>query len=276
MKKAAIGAGAVVALGLAIYGWGYFRTVGNNIKEAAQDAVPTQLKLDRAEDMLKNELHPKINELRETVAKAELDVERAEAAKKETIAQLDSKRADMLARHSSLKDNPTQESFQIKTVSYSRAQIEDDLNHRLSAVKTLDAKLASQEKTLAAKAKAHSANKDRLVAYQKAEDQLKAKIDQLRASLEAVKAQEDIAENVDSDDSELKDLEALLSKIDEDVTVRSKIVDSALAGQDSSSEIPVESSSDKSAINAVDAYLNNSNRTEPVASSGTKTEIPIE
>jgi chromosome segregation ATPase len=276
MTKIVIGAGAVIALALGIYGFGYVRTVATNVKDAAEAAIPTQLKLDRAEDMLKNELHPKINKLKEVVAHAEYDVEKAEAAKKETVAQLTTKRGQMLARHGDLKDNPTKESFQIKDVSYSRAQVESDLHNRLTGVKTLEAKLASQEKTSAAKAKAHSANKDRLAAYLKAEEQLKAQIDQLRASLEAVEAQEDIAENVESDDSELKALEALIGKIDEDVAVRTKVADAATAGDDSTTEIPVGDAKDDNAINAVDAYLNNSSKKQEPVVNNASSEIPIE
>jgi chromosome segregation ATPase len=274
MTKMVIGVGVVIALALGIYGFGYFRTVANNVKEAAQDAIPTKLKLDRAEDMLKNELHPKINKLKEVVAKAEYEVEKTQKAKNETIAQLTKKRGEMLARHTDLKDNPTKDSFQIKNVAYSRTQVEADLTNRLAGVKTLDAKLASQEKTLAAKSKAHNANKHRLAEYLKYEDQLKAKIDQLRASLEAVEAQEDIAENIDSDDSELQDMKALMGKIEEEVAIRTKVADATTAGDDTGTEIPVGDSTDDDAINAVDAYLNNSTKTEPVVNNAS--EIPVE
>ena len=273
MTKMAIGAGAVVALALTIFGWGYFRTAANSLKDAAHDAIPTETKLRRAEDMLKNDLGPKIQKLKRTVAEAETAVEHAMEAKDETIAKITEKRSQMQARLEQLNKDPNQETFEIKNVSYSRDKLKADLGNRLAGVKTLDVKLASQMKTLAARTKAFEANDDRLAVYLKFEVSLKAKIDQLSASLEAVEAQEDVAAHVDSDDSELKDLQDLLGKIDDDVSVRTKMVDNASG--DNSNEIPVDNGADSDSVNAVEAYLNSGGKSAPVVDNTTG-EIPVE
>lgn len=262
-KKTVIGAAGALVVGALVFGsslFSYMRTAGTNAREAVEEAVPLQFQLDRAQDLLENELKPQVRKMKSVVANADVEVEELTVQIDETANLLASGRTGLRDRVVQLKSDPDKPTFVVNEVSYTRDRMTRDLETRMGEVKSLENRLRSEEEVLNAKKRALEANKEKIVELLAAEHQLGLRIQELEARLSAVEAKETVYES-DFDDSALTHVKDLLDKVDHKINVREKEV--ILEGDDSHL-IPTESEKPSSIIDEVSAYLGDSNGTETV------------
>ena len=238
MKKAAIGIGSVVILGGLIFGtgvWSYMRTVGGVARAAAEDAIPVSLQIERARDMLRNDLEPQIKGLKKEVIALRVEIERKENTHARRADELADQRYAMMKRTEELESGKT--TFKVSNVGYSKADFEKDLETRLNRYEIAESTFQHEGQVLNAKKKALEAAEKKIEALVSARTDVKLQIEELEARLKAVEAEESI-NHIKVDDSKLSKIQTLLSDLDADVTVREQVVDAE--GQRLTDLIPVE------------------------------------
>lgn len=238
MKKAAIGIGSVVILSGLIFGtsvWSYMRTVGGMAQAAAEDAIPVSLQIERAKDMLKNDLEPQIKGLKKEVIALRVEIERKENTHARRADELADQRYAMMKRTEELESGKT--TFRVSDVSYSKADFEKDLETRLNRYEIAESTFKHEGQVLNAKKKALEAAEKKIEALVSARTDVKLQIEELEARLKAVEAEEAI-NHIKVDDSKLSKIQTLLSDLDADVSVREQVVDAE--GQRLTDLIPVE------------------------------------
>lgn len=264
LKTAIIGGVSAMALAALVLGtsWvSYVRTAKNEVTTAVEGAIPIEFQLKRAKDMLENELEPEIRKMKHAVAESQVDVEHMEvklAEKQETVTQ---RRAEIMARNEQLKSQKT--TFLVNDVSYTKAEMEEDLSKRFDRFKTLENTFKTEAKVLEAKRQAVVANESKVEKLLAAREDLKLQIEELEARVSALKAAETVAES-EFDDSKLSNVKELLDSLDAKVDVREREL--SLEGQETDL-IPVETEeSSKSVVDSVDAYFGNETSFEDTAS----------
>jgi len=238
IKKTAIGIGSVVVLGGLIFGtslYSYVRTVGTIAQEAATDVIPVKLQIERAKDMLKNDLEPEINRLKKEIISLRVDIERKENTLARRTDELADQRFAMMKRTEELESDKT--SFQVSNVSYTKAQFEKDLEKRLNRYEVAEDTFKHESQVLAAKKKALESGENKIEALIAARTDLALQVEQLEARVKAVEAEEAINQ-IHVDDSKLSRIQTLLGDLDADITVREQVVDAE--GQRVTDLIPVE------------------------------------
>ena len=238
VKKTAIGIGSVVILSGLIFGtsvWSYMRTVGGLAQAAAEDAIPVKLQIERAKDMLRNDLEPEINRLKKEVISLRVDIERKENTHARRADELADQRYAMMKRTEELESGKT--TFKVSDASYSKADFEKDLETRLGRYEIAESTFKHEGQVLNAKMKALEAAEKKIQAFITARTDVSLQIEELEARLKAVEAEEAINE-IKVDDSKLSRIQTLLSDLDADVSVREQTVDAE--GQRLTDLIPVE------------------------------------
>lgn len=248
-KKAAIGIGSVVVLSGLVFGtsvWSYMRTVSEMAQAAAEDAIPVGLQIERAKDMLRNDLEPEINRLKKEVISLRVDIERKENTHARRADELADQRYAMMKRTEELESGKT--TFTVSNVSYSKAEFEKDLETRLNRYEIAEDTFKHESQVLAAKKKALASGEKKIEALIAARTDLQLQVEQLEARVKAVEAEEAINQ-IHVDDSKLSRIHDLLADLSADVSVREQIVDAE--GQRSTDLIPVDGT-DAAPANVVD------------------------
>ncbi len=264
LKTAIIGGVSALALGTLVLGtsWvSYVRTAKNEVADAVEESIPIEFQLKRAKDMLENELEPEIRKMKHAVAESQVEVEHLQAKlneKQETVTQ---RRAEIMARNEQLKSQKT--TFLVNDVSYTKAELEEDLGKRFERSKTLEQTFKSEAKVIQAKQQAVEANEGKVEKLLAAREELRLQIEELEARVSALEATETIVES-DFDDSKLSNVKELLDKLDAKVDVREHEL--SLEGKETDL-IPVETEeSSKNVTESVDAYFGNEAPFEDTAS----------
>lgn len=264
LKTAIVGGVSALALGTLVLGtsWvSYVRTAKNEVADAVEESIPIEFQLKRAKDMLENELEPEIRKMKHAVAESQVEVEHLQAKlqeKQETVTQ---RRAEIMARNEQLKSQKT--TFLVNDVSYTKAELEEDLGKRFDRFKTLEQTFKSEAKVIQAKQQAVEANENKVEKLLAAREELRLQIEELEARVSALEATETITES-EFDDSKLSNVKELLDKLDAKVDVREREL--SLEGKETDL-IPVETEeSSKNVTESVDAYFGNEAPFEDTAS----------
>ena len=158
VKTAIVSGVNALALGGLVLGTSmvsYVRTAKNEVATAVEDAIPIEFQLKRAKDMLANELEPEIRKMKHAVAESQVSVEHLQAKLNEKQEIVTQRRAEIMARNDQLKSQKT--TFLVNDVSYTKAELEEDLGKRFDRFKT-------REQTVKTVAKVLEANRQAVVA----------------------------------------------------------------------------------------------------------------
>lgn len=253
VKTAIVGGVSALALGGLVLGtsmFSYVRTAKNEVTTAVEDAVPIEFQLKRAKDMLINDLEPEIRKMKHAVAESQVEVEHLQAKLDEKQEAVTQRRAEIMARNEQLKSQKT--TFLVNNVSYTKAELEEDLSKRFDRFKTMEQTFKTEAKVLEAKRQAVGANESKVEKLLAAREELRLQIEELEARVSAVKAAETVAES-EFDDSKLANVKNLLDSLDAKVDVREREL--SLEGKETDL-IPVETEeSSESVVDSVDAYF---------------------
>jgi chromosome segregation ATPase len=251
-KRILVGvAGTALAAGL-LFGTNalsYMRTAGKEVRTAANEAIPAEFKLQTARDMLKDELEPQLRRMKHVVAEAQIEVERLTARLDQRAADLAVLRDGLAERHAQYQSGDA--SVTIGNVSYTRSEIEQDMQSRFQEVTLIESTLQSEREVLEAKKVALSENEKKITELLKAREELGLKIQELEARVSAVEARETIAQS-EFDESALKNIRGLLDSVEKKVDVRER--EMTLQGQ-STHRIPTSAEAPKASVDAISAYL---------------------
>ncbi len=265
LKTAIVGGVSALALGTLVLGttWiSYVRTVKNEVAEAVEGAIPIEFQLKRAKDMLENELEPEIRKMKHAVAESQVEVEHLQAKLDGKAKDVADQRADIMARNDLLKSKKT--SFFYNNVSYTKAQLEENLEQNFGRFKTLEQTFKTELKVLEAKRQAVVANESKVEKLLAAREDLTLQIEELEARVSALEAVETVKES-EFDDSKLSNVKELLESLDAKVDVRERELE--LEGKTTSHLIPLEDDeSSKNVTESVDAYFGNEAPFEDTAS----------
>lgn len=257
-KTVIIGGASALVLGGLVLGTqftSYVRTAGNEVRETVEDAIPIEFQLKRAKDMLENELEPEIRKMKHAVAESQVEVEQLQAKLEERQGQLTKQRNELMAQNDRLKGTKNG-SFLINNVSYTRAEVEEDVTKRLSRVQTLEKTFKTEAKVVEAKERAVVQNESKVEKLLEAREELKLQIEELEARVSALKAAQTVNES-EFDDSKLAMVKDLLDGLEAKVTVGEREL--AIEDQQTTDLIPVETEeTHENVTDAVDAYFGNS------------------
>ena len=159
VKTAIVSGVNALALGGLVLGTSmvsYVRTAKNEVATAVEDAIPIEFQLKRAKDMLANELEPEIRKMKHAVAESQVSVEHLQAKLNEKQEIVTQRRAEIMARNDQLKSQKT--TFLVNDVSYTKAELEEDLGKRFDRFKTLEQTFKTEAKVLEANRQAVVAN----------------------------------------------------------------------------------------------------------------------
>jgi len=216
---AALGAGALALL-FGTAAPSYVKTAFCKARQAADDSVPVQFKIDAARQQLR-ELDPAIERSIEALAAADFDVEKLH---EQVIAQrdgLEREKVELVALRRHLDSGDLRLT---KGVTYSEKELKSDLARRFDRYQAGKKGLAANEETLKLKRQSVKAAKEQLDNMKEARQVLLAKIDGIEAKLRAVEAKQAAsAEAISFDDSALARVKTTVGELEKRVEVMDRV-----------------------------------------------------
>jgi len=229
---AALGAGALFLV-FGISAPSYVRTAFHKARHSAQDRIPTQFQIDRARDEIAN-LEPAIIENRETLARAEVDVEHLENEIAATQANLAAEKSELLSWRDKYKNGS--EVRLAGHVAYSDAEIKANLASRLDHYKAVTRLLEEKEATLKARQKAVSAARLQMTNLVTAKRNLMTKLEGIEAKLRMIEATQGKNEFT-FDDSALARAKQTVADLEKRLEVKARVAE--IEGRFSDGGLPV-------------------------------------
>jgi chromosome segregation ATPase len=228
---AALGAGALFLV-FGISAPSYVRTAFHKARHSAQDRIPTQFQIDRARDEVSN-LEPAIIENRETLARAEVDVEHLENEIASTQSNLAVEKRELL----SLSDRVRNGDYRLTGhVAYSPEEIKANLASKLDHYKAVSRVIEEKEATLKARQKAVSAARLQMTNLVTAKRNLMTKLEGIEAKLRMIEATQGKNEFT-FDDSALSRAKQTISDLEKRLEVKARVAE--IEGRFSDGGLPV-------------------------------------
>jgi chromosome segregation ATPase len=228
---AALGAGALFLV-FGISAPSYVRTAFHKARHSAQDRIPTQFQIDRARDEVSN-LEPAIIENRETLARAEVDVEHLENESASTQANLAVEKRELLSLRDSIKNGDYRLAGH---VAYSPEEIKANLASKLDHYKAVSRVIEEKEATLKARQKAVSAARLQMTNLVTAKRNLMTKLEGIEARLRMIEATQGKNEFT-FDDSALSRAKQTISDLEKRLEVKARVAE--IEGRFSDGGLPV-------------------------------------
>jgi chromosome segregation ATPase len=219
LLTAALGAGALALL-FGTAAPSYVKTAFHKIRHNAKDAVPIQFQIERARQQVAD-LEPAIHLNRESIASAEVDVERLEKELAAGQANLTQETKEILALRKCLD---TGDLKLTGSVSYTPDEIKAELTHRMDRFKQVKQILKEKQETFKARQKAVISGRKQLAEMSAAKQALLTKIDGIEARLRSIEATQ-AANEFSFDDSELARVKESVSDLEKRVEVMARVAE---------------------------------------------------
>ena len=225
IKKAIIGAGITLMLGLFFFGRdmvSYVNTSARYMRDSVQESVPTEFQIERARNMIAD-LGPEIERNMLAIAREEVEVERIEKQIADTEGVLADQKQDLLRLRKDLATD--KEVFTYGRRAYTVEQVKLDLSNRFDIYQTKERTLESLRDKYDARGNALAAAQEKLQALIAAKDELEAEVESLEAQAEMVAAAE-AANAYHFDDSKLGRVRKLVSELQTRLDVAARLANS--------------------------------------------------
>jgi chromosome segregation ATPase len=216
---AALGAGALFLL-FGLSAPSYVRTAVHKARHSAQDRIPTQFQIERARDEVAD-LEPAIIQNRETLARAEVDVEHLEQEIAATRSNLAAEKSKLLALRNSFENG---EYRLTGHGNYSDDEVRAELASRLDHYKAVTRVLEEKEATLKARQKAVSAARVQMTSLVQAKRNLLTKLEGIEAKLRMIEATQGKNE-FNFDDSALARAKQTVSDLEKRLEVKARVAE---------------------------------------------------
>ena len=224
IRKALLGTALTLGAGSLVFGTDLFtfaKTAATEARDGLRDAVPVAFEIKAARQKL-DELDPAVDAAKRVVAEQGLAVERLQAEIVSRGTALDAQKREMAWVRGRLADGGDVR-FAGRTIG--EGQLKRDLAARLASFKTARETLGHKESLLDARVRTLEANERKLDAMLTARAALETQIQNLEAKHQMVEARETMA-GVEVDDTALADVKALIGRIDDELAVRERLLDS--------------------------------------------------
>jgi hypothetical protein len=242
----------LLGLGFGLTGknvFGYLRSSSNMIQKSVKDAMPVELDLQRARDLL-GDLVPEIKNNLSEVVSEEVEVAELEQELVDQREAIESERARVRKIRTSLSQS--QVSYQFSSHTYTRGEVVNELKRRFEQLKTAEMLVEGKERLLTKRRQSLAAAQKKLEKTRLARIDLDAQIESLEAQFRLIQAQSSTS-NLQFDASKLTELQGVIK----DLKKRLQVAERVLARDAEFIEvIPVETESEASIMDSVDAYLN--------------------
>jgi uncharacterized coiled-coil protein SlyX len=255
LKKVLVGTAATLALGGLLVGTGlgsYARTGYGWMRDTVKDAVPVDLEIRRAREMIQD-LNPEIAKNMQTIAREKVEVARLETELSRKQTQLTSAKGDILKLKGDLEsDSPT---YVYKGVSYSQQQVRDDLSKRFGRFKTQETTATKLTEMLNARRQCLTSAESRVEAMLQAKRDLEVEIENLEARLASV----EVAQTqtiTPLDDSQLANTRRLMDEIASRIDVQEQML-TISAEYNGSIELDEETTEGGDIVDEVANYFSN-------------------
>jgi len=223
VKKGVLGAALSAGALYLVFGTSapsYVRTAFHKVRHNVSDRVPDQFQIDRARVEIGN-LEPAIIENRETLARAEVDVEHLQREIADTKSNLGVEKRAIL----SLRDRVANGDFRLAGhVNYEAAEINANLASRLDHYKAVTRVLEEKEATLKARQKAVSAARVQMSNLVAAKRNLLTKLEGIEARLRMIEATQSKNEFT-FDDSALSRAKQSVADLEKRMEVKARVVE---------------------------------------------------
>jgi len=228
---AALTAGALY-LAFGTHAPSYVRTAAHKVRHAAKGSVPIQFDIERARDEIAS-LAPAIDNNKEELARAEVDVEHLQREIGTVRANLDSEKKMMVSLRESLA---TGDLRLTGNVSYTAAEVRTELAHRLDHYRNVSKILEEKETTLKARQRAVLSARQKLTEMANQKRALATKLESIQARLQAIEATQERNE-FNFDDSALARAKQTVADLERRLEVKARVAE--MDGHFSGSSLPV-------------------------------------
>jgi myosin heavy subunit len=227
-----IAALVISSLGVAT-SWSYVKTLWRGVGETIRDATPIAFDLQRLDGMIRD-LEPEIRRNQQVVAQLEVEVEYLEREVATMKAEQGAALAQMRNLREALRGSESQFVFAGKT--YSRDDVERDLQRRLDQYEQRNSQLEAKDQLLEQRRRTLAAAESKVFEYRRQYEQLVAKGEGLQAELKLAEAAQ-AAGSFEFDRSKLEQSKQLAKDVEKRIRVLQRLVDSQ---RQPAGEIPVE------------------------------------
>lgn len=208
----------------------YVGTAFFKVRTAAKNAVPVQFEIDRAKHEI-DKLNPAIHQHIEILARAEEDVKRLDTEIRDTTANLERQKSQLLALRAKVEKSDGQkitftsdDHKQKITFTSDDRNVEGLLRSRLESYNRSERVLKEKQATLASRQKVVDSAREHLVAIATQKKALEAKIEEIQARLAAIEAS-NARNQYHFDGSALANAKKTVSELDERLNVVSRIAE---------------------------------------------------
>ncbi|NUQ63397.1 MAG: hypothetical protein HUU20_13040 [Pirellulales bacterium] len=251
IKKAMIGGGAALLLGLLFFGRdavSYVTTSTGYLKDSVKDSVPIEFQIERARRMI-HDLVPEIRKNMYVIAKEEVEVERLQRQIADAAANLSQDKAEVMRLKTDLTSD--RKTFVYAGRTYSTDQVKADLASRFDRYKTAEATLASLQDIHRARERSLDAARQKLEGMLASKRQLQVEVENLEARLQMVAAAQTTS-NYNFDDSKLGRVKELIADLRTRLDVAERMVNAEGYFHD---EIPLEKTPPENIVEQVTEYF---------------------
>lgn len=225
LKKSLITLAVAGTLGTLAFGrdlYSYLRTAGGEARQALKAGVPIEFEIQRARDMVES-LIPEVRTCMHVIAEEEVNIEHLnrEIAKAET--GLERQKSEILVMRKDLESNQT--TFQYVSRRYTADEVRQDLSQRFQRYKTAESTLASQQEIRRQRERSLVAAREKLESMLNEKRTMEVEIEHLEARLKQVQAAQ-AANHLSVDDSGLSRARQLITELNKQLDVESRLMDS--------------------------------------------------
>jgi len=249
-KTILVGLGAVLVLGLLFGGAAvsYVRTSAGYVRQAVHESVPIEFQIQRARGMI-GDLIPEIRKNMHVIAKEEVEIERLEEQIADARARLGKEKEELLRLRADLGEGRSVYTY--AGLTYTSAEVKEDLARRFERYKTNDATLASLEQIHSARLKSLEAARRKLEGMMAARRQLQVEVENLEARVQMLAAAQ-ATSDFQFDESKLGKVKELIADLQTRLDVAERLLS---AETDFHDEIPLDEPTPENVVDEVTEYF---------------------
>ena len=224
LKKVVCGSLAVTVLAGVLFGrdmFSYANTACRNVRHAVKAEITPEFELDRIRNEIER-LMPEIRQHMAIVAEQSVDIKDMQRDMEKKRAKLDSQKDAILALRSDLSQDS--DSFTYRQVSYTRSEVEADLENRFETFRTGEEALTRDQQILDAQRQTLHANQKKLDTYLASKQNLTVQVSQLEARLKTIQATEAVNQ-IEFDDTRLSRVENMIGELNHALDVRESLIE---------------------------------------------------
>lgn len=224
LKKIVLGSAIAAGLGGLLLGreaFSYLRTGAHNVRQAVKSAVPVEVEISRAHQMVA-QLVPDVRQCMHVIAEQQVDLEHLQAGIARRETELGKQKGTILALRKDIGANKSTYSYAGHT--YAGEEVRRDLATRFERFKAAEETLAADRQILAARQQMLKANQEKLDGMLQARKELEVRLEQLEARLQTVRAAETVSQ-LAVDDSNLGQVKKLLDDLNKQLDVQQRRLD---------------------------------------------------